>query len=359
MQKTSYPGILSAEEITASEKYFFKKPTLEAKEFVKENEYQKNSFQKDGILYYKGRILATEKINATCEMSTVMKDLCSNTFCVAVIYKHSPLAYSIVKEIHWHADTAKHSGVETVWRYVLKLGYIMQGTDLVKKVKKNCERCRYLRKKAINIEMGPVSSHSLRIVPAFDLDLFDLCGPFKAYSPHNKTTTIKIWLAVYCCMSASTTLTKVMEDYSTIAFIQSFVRFSCEVFYPMFMSVDEGSQLVKGCESMELTYTDIKYKLYKNSVVEFDTCPVEGHNCNWKVESRIRQIKESFEKNIQNERLSVLQWEILSSGIANTIDDLPIGLGNIISDYENMDSITPNRLRLIRNKFVFQQQQWK
>ena len=47
-QKTSYPGILSDEEITASENYF------EIKKFVKENEY-KISFQKDGILYYKGR----------------------------------------------------------------------------------------------------------------------------------------------------------------------------------------------------------------------------------------------------------------------------------------------------------------
>ena len=60
MQKTSYPGILSAEEITASEKYFFKKPISEAKEFVKENEYQKNSFQKDGILYYKGSVNCNE-----------------------------------------------------------------------------------------------------------------------------------------------------------------------------------------------------------------------------------------------------------------------------------------------------------
>ena len=47
-------------------------------------------------------------------MSTVMKDLCSNTFCVPVIYKHSPLAYSIVNEINWYSDAAKHSGVETV-----------------------------------------------------------------------------------------------------------------------------------------------------------------------------------------------------------------------------------------------------
>ena len=76
------------------------------------------------------------------------------------------------------------------------------------------------------------------------------CGPFKAYSSHNKRETITIWLAVYCCMSTSTTLIKVKEDYSTTAFIESILRFSSEAGYPKFLSVDEGSQLVKGCESM-------------------------------------------------------------------------------------------------------------
>ena len=137
-----------------------------------------------------------------------------------------------------------------------------------------------------------------------------------------------------------------MEDYSTAAFIQSFVQFSCEVGYPKFLSVDEGSQLVKGCESMKLTYTDIKHKLYKDYMVEFDTCPAGGHNYNGKFERRIRQIRESFEK---NEMLSVLQWGTLSSVTANTIKNLPTGFGNIISDYENMDLITPNRLLLGRN----------
>ena len=174
-------------------------------------------------------------------------------------------------------------------------------------MKKNCERCRYLRKKAINIEMDPVSSHSLSIAPAFYATQVDLCGPFKEYYPHNRRTTIKIWLAVYCFMYTSTTLFKVMEDYSTIAFIQLFVRFSCEVDYPKFLSIDEESQLVKGCDSMKLTYINIKHKLHKDSVVECDTCPVGRHNYNGKVERRILQIKESFEKNIQNERLSVLQ----------------------------------------------------
>ena len=49
-----------------------------------------------------------------------------------------------------------------------------------------------------------------------------------------------------------------MEDYSTQSFIQSFIRFSCEVGYPKFILIDEGSQLVKRCGDMRLSYTDIK-----------------------------------------------------------------------------------------------------
>ena len=83
--------------------------------------------------------------------------------------------------------------------------------------------------------------------------------------------------------------------------------------------------------------------------VEFEVCPVGGHNMNGKVERRIKHIKESLEKSSHNERLSILQWETLASTVANSINDLPLALGNITSDYENMDLLTPNRLRLGRN----------
>ena len=99
----------------------------------------------------------------------------------------------------------------------------------------------YFRRKAINIEMGTVSYHSLRRAPEFYATQVDLCGPFKAYSPHNKRRTIKIWLAVYNCMYTSTTLIKVMEDHSTTASIQPYVQFFCKVGYLKFLSVDEGS----------------------------------------------------------------------------------------------------------------------
>ena len=147
----------------------------------------------------------------------------------SIIYKHSPLAYSLINEVHCHSKTAMHSGVETVWRYVLKIGFIIFGRNLVKKIKTQCERCRYLTKKVIDAEMGPISKCSITIAPAFYATQADICGPFKAYSLHHKRTTIKIWLIVYCCISTLTTNIKVMDDYSTQAFIQAFIRFSCEV----------------------------------------------------------------------------------------------------------------------------------
>ena len=102
---------------------------------------------------------------------------------------------------------------------------------------------------------------------------------------------------------------KLLKDYSTSGFLLAFTRFACEVGYPKLMMIDEGSQLVKGCESIEFSFRDAQHQLSKESNVEFDCCPVGGHNVNGRVERKIRSIKESIEKSIHNERFSVIQWE--------------------------------------------------
>ena len=100
---------------------------------------------------------------------------------------------------------------------------------------------------------------------------------------------------------------------------------------------------------MSLCFKDIKGKFHKDMMVEFDICPVGRHNFNEKVERKICQIKESLEKSVSNQRLSVLQWETVAGEISNTINDLPLALGNLVSDFENIDLITPNRVRLGKN----------
>ena len=205
---------LSDEEILAAEKYFFRKARVEVKRFIKPTQYQKISIDRDGILYYSERILPTDNTQITGEMSTVIKDLAAYTFCVPLIYKHSPLAYSLINEVHWHSKAAMHSGIEIVWRHVLKTEFIIFGRDLGKKIKTQCERYRYLRKKFIDVEMGPISKHSIAIAPVFYATQVDICSPFKAYSVHHKRTTIKIRLIVYGYISTSKTNIKVMDDGS-------------------------------------------------------------------------------------------------------------------------------------------------
>ena len=83
--------------------------------------------------------------------------------------------------------------------------------------------------------------------------------------------------------------------------------------------------------------------------VEFSVCPVGGHNFHGRVERKIRSIRESIERSAHLARLSVLQWETLGAEIANTINNLPVAIGNQTEDLENLDLITPNRLKLGRN----------
>ena len=87
--------LLLDEEIEVSQTFFFfQKATIEIKTFVRTSHYQQISIEKNGILYYTWRILPTEKIQAANEMTEVIKDLCSSTFCVLLVYKHRPFAYS-------------------------------------------------------------------------------------------------------------------------------------------------------------------------------------------------------------------------------------------------------------------------
>ena len=201
----------------------------------------------------------------------------------------------------------------------------------------------------MNVSMGPVSEYQLKIAPAFYVSQTDIVGPFSAYSAHNKRTTIKIWLVVFCCIATMTTSIKVMDDYTTISFVQAFVRFSSDAGYPKKLLIDEGSQLKKGCECMKFNFTDVRNQLHLNQSVEFKMCPVGGHNFHGKVERKIKAIQESIDKSMHNERLSVLQWETLAAQVSNAINDMPIALSNTITDLEYADIITPNRLKLGRS----------
>ena len=341
--------ILSDKMINCAMNYFYLKTSAEVQKFQKLEKYENITKNLDGILYYVGRILDDYHFDGYPELCDAAIDLCRTTFCVPVIDQYSPVAISISMEIHWHHPDVKHRGIESMLRQSLRVAHILGGRELTKSVKRICARCRIMNKNAIGVVMGPLKNVNLCIAPAFYPSQLDICGPYKAYSLVNKRATVKVWFLVYCCCTTGAVDIRLLEDYSTDAFVLSFIRFSCRFGYPKYLLVDSGSQLVKGCENMSYSFTDSKERLSMEYGTQYSVCPVGAHYVHGKVERKIREIKKSVDIHVHNERLSSIQWETLMAQISNSINNLPIGVKNKVADLENLDLITPNRLILGRN----------
>ena len=341
--------IFSDDEVMTALEYFYKKATLEIKEYRGKKDYQHIAEEVDGIMYYKGRVLLEQEVTGVKDMCDVMVDLSCRTFWVPLVDRFSPFAYSIVNEVHWQSKEAKHTGVEKTLRYTLQYAHILEGRDLVTKVRKSCLKCRALMREQLKVVMGPVSSYNLNIAPAFYVTQVDLFGPLQSYHGANKRTKMKIWGIVFCCATTGAVDIKVMESYTSSSFILGFKRFSSRAGFPKVMLPDQGSQLLKACGDVELKFNDVKGKLNREYGIEFNACPVGAHYMHGRVERKIRQVRECLARSLDGHKLSVLEWETVFAEIANSINNLPLGLINRPVEVGNLDLLTPNRLLMGRN----------
>ena len=61
-----------------------------------------------------------------------------------------------------------------------------------------------------------------------------------------------------------------------------------------------------------------------------------------KVKPKIQELKKLTERTMSHNWLSVIQWETCIAEIANRINDLPLEMGNVVSEFETVNLITPN-----------------
>ena len=101
------------------------------------------AYEKDNIIYYTGRVSNCD-ISFEGDITNKMLDLSRKSFIVPIIDSNSPLAYSIINEVHWYCPSAKHKGVETTIRTIMTIAHILNVRQLVKLFRRNCKRCRYI-----------------------------------------------------------------------------------------------------------------------------------------------------------------------------------------------------------------------
>ena len=105
---------------------------------------------------------------------------------VPLMDQYSPVGIAVALEVHWHHPDVCHRGIETIYRQMLRVAYIIGGRQLATSIKQGCRRCRNLYKKSLDVAMGPIQNVNLCIAPPFFACQMDILGPYKAYSSHGR-----------------------------------------------------------------------------------------------------------------------------------------------------------------------------
>jgi hypothetical protein len=332
---------LSQEDIAMGENYFFKKATREVLQFVKPKDYRSCTVENNGILYFSGRLLNSNQVTP---LEEAMFDLSPTTFVRPFVDRHSPVAYSIMLEAHW--STANHLSATTTYRESLTVAYINKGRELAQEIRDACCFCKRYKARMVEVEMGRIHESRLTIAPPFTLCQVDLLGPFEARCEHNHRSTVKVWGVIFKDPASGAVFVHAMSKCDTSAFIQAYTRFAARFCHPKKLFPDEGSQLLKACQEMEISWVDVSFTLnsmYKVGV-EFTPCPVGGHNFHGQVERSIREVKKLFETVYKGVKLDLLGFETAFAWISNELNNLPLCLGSRYKNLEMLDLITPNRL---------------
>ena len=160
-----------------------------------------------------------------------------------MIDRYSPLAYAIGNYVHW--NLAKHRGPETCSRISLENVHIMQGASLYREIGENCIKCRIKRKKFLEVPMGLISDHQLKICPPFWIAQVDLFGPVKVFVPgferktrNRQVVEAKVWVLVFACPVTRLINLQVVEKSDSAGILDGLVRLSCETGVPKLLMID-------------------------------------------------------------------------------------------------------------------------
>ncbi len=331
---------LSSVEIKAAEDYFFRIGTAEVKRFTKSKDIS-GTVERDGIIYYTGRILDGQNI---LDPENVFPDLRPLTFVRPVLDRYSPISYAIMK--HVHENLVNHRGTQHTLLESRYIAFIIGGRNLAKEIRLGCQLCIKRKARMLEVKMGPVHENRITVAPPFFNTQVDLCGPFIARCEHNHRSSVKVWAAIFRDPGSGALAAHIMQDYSTEAFLQCFSRFCHNHCVPDMIYIDPGSQLKSACDRMELNVARLTRTLNGKFImgIKYQVGPTGGSNYQGVVERSIAEVKKLFFLTFGGVKLSILAYETALSFVCNELNNLPICIGSKTSELDHIDLITPSRL---------------
>jgi hypothetical protein len=206
--------------------------------------------------------------------------------------------------------------------------------------------------------MGPRNPNSYSIAPAFWIAQADLFGPVLTYVPgreqstrNNPALAANCWVMVFTCLLSKAINLQVVEGHSAPLLAQGLSRMSCEVGTPARLLIDQDSAFMKVLQEAEVTLLDIETHMRVRTTMDFQLCPVSGHNFHGQVEARIKTVQDTLEKvGFYKERVHATGLQTALKLIESDINSTPLGvtMRRTSTNTPLLKLITPDHLRLGR-----------
>lgn len=189
---------LSGEEITEAERVMLKYIQKSHQIDVKDMELK---MQSDGLLHVKTKILSEE---FECN------------FREPIVLPPCTLVESMVVEQH---EKMHHAGVTTVLSEMREKFWIIRGRRLVKKIVRNCVKCRRIKAKPVQTPAIGLPNNRVNMGKAFQVTGVDLAGPL--FTKDGK----KVWICLFTCAVYRAVHLELVDNLSTLCFEQALRRF--------------------------------------------------------------------------------------------------------------------------------------
>ena len=348
---------ITDDDVNRALAYWYKKGSEEVKRFNKKEHIAKIAVEKDGILYSRSRIMDGHRfiVAAGLHKNSIGKEVQLNLF-TPVLDRHSPISYSVALFVH--SELANHAGFETCFRFSLSYCHIIQAASLFREIGEECSKCRIVRKKFLDVLMGPVSDHQLTICPPFYAAYCDLDGPYRVYVPgheretrHRRVVEAKTWILSFACPVSKLINLQVVESKSADGVLDGLTRLGCEQGFPKFLLLDQEKSFMKAVKDAQVDLRDLSLRCYKEHGIRCETAPVSGHNYTGLIERKIRTVQEAFDKiGMKSKKLHATGLQTIAKLVENSMNNLPMGFsyGKDADNTPLLKLITPNLMKIGR-----------
>ena len=198
-----------------------------------------------------------------------------------VLDRYFHISYSVAYFVH--SELANHAGFETCFRFSLSYCHIIQASSLFREIGEECSKCSIIRKKFLDVLMGPVSDHQLTICTPFYAAYCDLDGPYKVYVPGHERETrhrsvVEAWILSFACPVSKLINLQVIDSKSADGVLDGLTRLGCEQGFPKYLLLDQEKSFMKAVRDAEVDLRDLRLRSFKKRGIRCEVAPVAGHN---------------------------------------------------------------------------------